>query len=113
MQTICPKTKAQIFMEKNKKFKTMSQFASTFFSFSYFTNSHKLLLKKQKTKNKKLTKVNPGFLIIVVTKLHMDCRTQYLQRQQESTNTRDDTKFFFTYNLQVESFKCGSQIFYI
>ena len=53
MQTICPKTKAQIFMEKNKKFKTMSQFASTFFSFSYFTNSHKLLLKKQKTKNKK------------------------------------------------------------
>ena len=54
MQTICPKTKAQIFMEKNKKFKTMSQFASTFFSFSYFTNSHKLLQKKkkkQKTKN--------------------------------------------------------------
>ena len=52
-------------MEKNKKFKTVSQFASTFFSFSYFTNSHKLLLKKKKTKNKKLTKVNPGFLIIV------------------------------------------------
>ena len=49
----------------------------------------------KKTKNKKLTKVNPGFLIIAITKLHMDCRTQYLQRQQESTNTHDDTKFFY------------------
>ena len=90
MQTICPKTKAQIFMEKNKKFKTMSQFASTFFSFSYFTNSHKVLLKK-KNKKQKTHKSKSRF---PYNCLHMDCRTQYLQRQQESTNTRDDTKFF-------------------
>ena len=56
--------------------------------------THTSYFSKKKTKNKKLTKVNPSFLIIAVTKLHMDCRTQYLQRQQESTNTRDDTKFF-------------------
>ena len=59
----------------------MSQFASTFFSFSYFTNSHKLLLKKKTHKSYK--------------RIHLDYRTQYQQRQQESTNTRYDTKFFY------------------
>ena len=66
-----------------------------FFLFPTLLTHTSYFSKKKKKEKKKLTKVNPGFLIIAITKLHMDCRTQYLLRQQESTNTRDDTKFFY------------------